>query len=122
MEGIPNNAFPRAALGLPIIFHFRDGRAGDPPDTTLYPKVHGRRFERMASPLIIKALGLADGRAVPIVLRLRTPTLEAVRLEGDDGFLHESRNLRGGNLAGYANSPMAGTPSGSALDAFMNFI
>ena len=44
-------AFPRAAFGMPIIFHFKDHRNGDPADTTLQPD----GFERMASPLILRA-------------------------------------------------------------------
>lgn len=124
MEGIPKNAFPRAELGLPIIFHFKD--LGEPADTTLYPLVADEKYDRMASPLIIKALGLANGKAVPICLRLRTPVVETVQLDGNKNgnkvCLHKTDNLRGGYLATYPNSPMAGTPSGSALDAFMNFI
>ena len=39
---------PRAAFGLPIAFHFKDG--GDPEDRTLTPAGH----DRMASPLILR--------------------------------------------------------------------
>ncbi len=121
MEDIPNDALPRAELGLPIIFHFKDG---DPADTTLYPLVGGeKKCDRMASPLIIKALGLASGNAVPIVLRLRTPQLKKVRLEDERRTpLRHSADLRGERLACYRKSPMAGTRSGSALDAFIDFI
>ena len=42
--------FPRAAFGLPIIFHFKDKNKNDPPDTTL----HSCGKERMASPLILR--------------------------------------------------------------------
>ncbi|MGC9260118.1 MAG: type III-B CRISPR module RAMP protein Cmr1 [Phycisphaerae bacterium] len=123
MENIPNDAFPRAELGLPIIFHFKDAGDGDPADTTLYPLVGGEKCDRMASPLIIKAMGLENGGAVPIVLRLRTPQLEKVQLK-DAGKPPEygPEELRGGRLAKYEKSPMADTPSGSALDAFINFI
>jgi len=52
------NLFPRAAFGLPIVFHFKDApkkneradRAKDPIDHTLKPK----KFDRMASPLILR--------------------------------------------------------------------
>ena len=40
--------FPRAAFGLPIIFHFKD--RSDPADHVLKPSNH----ERMASPLILR--------------------------------------------------------------------
>ena len=40
--------YPRAAFGLPIVFHFKD--RGDPPDAKLVP----RKGDRMASPLILR--------------------------------------------------------------------
>ncbi len=52
---VPDDAFPRAELGLPIVFHFR-GQGEPSPDTILYPAIgaDGTRRERMASPLILK--------------------------------------------------------------------
>jgi CRISPR-associated protein Cmr1 len=60
--------FPRAALGLPIIFHFKGdrndpSRQGDPRDTTL----RGEQTERLASPVIIRPL--AGGLLMATVLR-----------------------------------------------------
>lgn len=50
--------FPRAALGLPIVFHFKDHRDGDPGDITLNPflrLVDGQPSgDRMASPILIR--------------------------------------------------------------------
>lgn len=63
--------FPRADLGLPIIFQFKDERAGDPPRSTL--QARGDRATRMASPLIVKPLALTADRAVPLVLCLDAP-------------------------------------------------
>lgn len=59
------DAFPRAAFGTPIIFHFKD--PGDPRDTTLVPE--GRN--RLASPLVLRPhrLGPADVRGMAVVLR-----------------------------------------------------
>lgn len=59
------NAFPRAEFGLPIIFHFKDERDGDPADTTLKPLLPGieKPAERMASPLILRPYpASADGK------------------------------------------------------------
>ena len=67
---IPNpliNKFPRAAFGLPIIFHFKD--QGDPTDTTLQSADH----ERLASPLILRPLACKDGKAVGLALILEGP-------------------------------------------------
>lgn len=48
------NIFPRAAFGLPIIFHFQGG--GDPADTSLNPVINGVKMERMASPVILRPI------------------------------------------------------------------
>ncbi|ABX03346.1 type III-B CRISPR module RAMP protein Cmr1 [Herpetosiphon sp.] len=65
--------FPRAAFGLPIIFHFINRKdkknpnaPRDPYDTTLVPK----GFERFSSPLIIKIIQCADESYVGIALIL----------------------------------------------------
>jgi CRISPR-associated protein Cmr1 len=72
--------FPRAAFGAPVIFHFKD--AGDPRDATLRPK----NSERMASPLIVRALRVGPQFA-PAAIRLVVPgALEEsfVLLQGKD--------------------------------------
>ena len=61
------DAFPRAAFGLPIIFHFKDG--GDPSDTTLKP----RGLDRFASPLIIRPFRNRNSRYDVLALRLGGP-------------------------------------------------
>ncbi len=42
--------YPRAAFGLPVVFHFKDRGRGDPHDCELAPDGH----DRMASPLILR--------------------------------------------------------------------
>ena len=55
--------YPRAAFGLPIVFHFKDGE--DPGDQVLNPAGH----DRMASPLILRPW--FDGRQYrPVALLL----------------------------------------------------
>ncbi|MCA9526379.1 MAG: hypothetical protein KC549_08805, partial [Myxococcales bacterium] len=66
-------AFPRAAFGLPIIFHFKD--FGDPSDTTLKP----RGTERMASPLIIRPYARDEGFG-SFALRLSAPMPTPIEL------------------------------------------
>jgi CRISPR-associated protein Cmr1 len=59
------SAFPRAAFGLPIIFHFKDQNNGDPRDTTLvWRGADGTLHDRFASPLILRPLGCEGGQAV----------------------------------------------------------
>lgn len=48
------NIFPRAAFGLPIIFHFQGG--GDPTDTTLNPVIGEKTLDRMASSVILRPI------------------------------------------------------------------
>jgi CRISPR-associated protein Cmr1 len=76
------NKFPRAAFGMPIIFHFSDQRDGDPADTTLKP----RDAERMASPLILRPYRLKDGMFGCLAL-----VLQADPLRGVDMVLEEKR-------------------------------
>ena len=70
------HAFPRAAFGMPIIFHFKDEREKDPGDTTLKPE----KAERMASPLIIRPYPSPDGRWFPAVLRIDRGLLPNIKL------------------------------------------
>lgn len=123
MAQIPNNAFPRAAFGLPIVFHFKD--KGDPPDTVLYPAAgpEGPR-ERMASPLIIKPVALQNSRFAPIIVHLKSPTLPGVVLCEDKQQLSLPSPIvvSGAALVTYPDSPMAGRSSnGSAVEAFLAY-
>jgi len=116
---IPNDAFPRAEFGLPILYHFQG--QGEPPDTVLYPLVNGTSRERMASPLILKPLALANGKAVPLIMQMLTPPLTSVDLKkgGQSLTLPATTVIRDARLASYQNSPLAGAPSGSAIEAFL---
>ena len=65
--------FPRAAFGLPIIFHFQGKQSDqkpDPGDSELVPIVDGQRQERMASPLILRPYVNEQGKWHPALLRL----------------------------------------------------
>lgn len=122
---IPDNAFPRAEFGLPIVFHFQNPSSDnpkDPEDTTLYPD---QNRERMASPLILKALALANGKFVPIIIRLKTPPLTGVDLRDSKKrslTLPNPTLIRGTQLTQYQNSPMNDrSPNGSAIEAFLKF-
>ncbi len=125
---IPNDAFPRAEFGLPIIFQFTPRGSGDPAETELYPVVNNAQKTRMSSPLILRPMRCANGDVVSIILHLQTPRLDEVILKNAP---HNPRytKIRGKDLASYHNSPM-GLPKGgnversadgSALDAFIAF-
>ena len=121
---IPNDAFPRAELGLPIVFHFQG--QGEPPDTVLYPSngSDGKRRERMASPLILKPLALANGEAIPHILRLKAPPLTGVDLRRGDKSLAipPTTVTSDARLSTYRDSPLASSTSGSAVEAFLAFM
>lgn len=72
-------AWPRARFGLPILGQFQSKRRGGgryhkaEPDNfklTLRPKGSKAEIDRLASPVIVKALALRDGSFAPIVLWL----------------------------------------------------
>lgn len=126
IEQIPNDAFPRAELGLPIIFHFKDG--GDPADTELSPVVGDEEKTRMASPLILRPLRCKNGDMLQMILQLNSPRVAKVVLKNAPKTPHFTK-IRDPGLALYTRSPMGpatlgGTSrsaNGSALDAFINF-
>jgi len=130
-------AFPRAQLGLPIVFHFKDGpkrgkqaagHANDPYETELRPLVDDIVGSRMASPLIIRPLALCGGaRFLPMVLCLNSDRPKKVALirTGDKSEIkrYNASAIQDPRLASYPNSPMNGRSSkGSALEAFMAFL
>ena len=120
---IPTDAFPRAAFGLPIVFHFQG--EGEPPDTVLYPgNEAGQKGERMSSPLILKPLALQSGNAIPLILQLSVPELvEVALLQGKrpDPLL-STTVITDSRLADYPDSPLAGSAKGSAIEAFLDYV
>jgi hypothetical protein len=95
-------------------------------ETVLYPKVGKDQPERMASPIILKPLALEDGRAVSAIVPLVSPWFTQLELTRDGrnnilGTFPPSAVQRA-DLATYPNSPLAGSPSGSAIEAFLTFV
>lgn len=62
--------FPRADMGLPIVFQFQDERDGC-PQATILQGADDR--SRMSSPIIIKPLAISQNSAVPMILFLNAP-------------------------------------------------
>lgn len=87
----PVRGFPRADLGLPIIFHFQG--QGEPSDQTLQGRVPGK--QRFASPVITKAARI-DGQYVPLVMVLDSPHVwegPGVEIKGQGEIRPEQMNL-----------------------------
>lgn len=125
---IPNNVYPRAEFGLPIIFHFKD--AGDPPPTQLVPDLPDGRSTRMASPLILKPLAFGQETAIPVILQLVTRGIASVVLEQIKPLRQiETKPVRAAVSMDYLHSPVGRSQksntirstNGSALEAFRNF-
>lgn len=72
------NKFPRAAFGLPIIFHFQKAGQGDPVDTTLQARIPQKsaldgsikHSDRFASPLLLRPLLCKNNEAVGLAVVL----------------------------------------------------
>lgn len=105
---------PRAAFGLPIIFHFKGG--GDPGDTTLTPEGAQRR----ASPLIVRPYRLDNDTFDVMALVLRGDQPERLALAGQgcprDGFAVDPRLT---DAEARRVRPLDGNPD--VLGAFLDF-
>jgi hypothetical protein len=126
-------AFPRAELGLPIVFHFMG--ADGINNSRLYPFDKTRMNKqptRMSSPIILRPLLLDDGmnaKAMAICMVAQRPV--GILLVGDETgtIQYDEMHIRRSALAGYSKSPMGvpapgkpkRSPLGSALDAFIEF-
>lgn len=108
------NLFPRAAFGLPIIFHFQ-GR-GEPSDSSLQPVIGNSLKERMASPVILRPYLRADRRWASAALLLPHAHVDNLQLQI---FKREATYW---NPTQAQNVPPIAQYNGTdALSAFMNF-
>jgi CRISPR-associated protein Cmr1 len=123
--GMPVPFFPRAALGLPIVFHFKDAK--EPNETQLEPQ----DTNRMASPVILKALAFSETKSVPMALFMRRPNLSGVKINTSPPFQGTKDDVvTNVSMTTYANSPMNQldgnknklSKNGAALVAFANFL
>ncbi|WMI71199.1 type III-B CRISPR module RAMP protein Cmr1 [Aminobacterium sp. MB27-C1] len=114
-----------AAFGLPIVTKFKD--KGDPEETTLYPIYKKEQKERMASSLILKPLAISYHKGIPIVVQLRAPLPETLKIEGEKEISY-SVPIPDANVphqaTKYHNSPMGADcfNSGKALEAFISYM
>lgn len=112
-ELVKVNAFPRAAFGMPIIFHFQSHT--DPGDTSLQPDGH----ERLASPLVIRPYRRPDGGFGCLALVLNDPGgMPAVVLKDGRQFNAVTTELTA-EQSRWPKSPLGGEPD--VLNAFLNY-
>jgi CRISPR-associated protein Cmr1 len=77
--------FPRAAFGLPIVFHMPHDRiAGDLTLEGVPDEERKRKYDRLASPLILRPVACAGGKYVGLAAILDAPTQppKGLRLKG----------------------------------------
>lgn len=118
--------FPRAMLGLPIVFHFKDQEDQTWNGGTLEPIAS----ERMASSIILRPLKATDGNVAAIALPLQAPTPDALKFEFHEGPRRPAWAVPCGKasylrpaLASYPASPLAGlSGNGEAYVAFLAFL
>ncbi len=114
--------FPRAALGLPIIFHFKDDA---PPQTTLKEAVmeeDEEEKERFASPLILRPLLCRNNKAVGLALLLEGSRATLERLELVEQDNEQKHSVRGNLTRSEARSIDVLHGETDVLKAFMNFL
>lgn len=128
--------FPKAVLGLPIVFHFKDARDKDPPDVDLCHNMgHGGNDKdgRMASPVVIRPVFVpnpkipTEGMWAPAILVLpdahlaklecRLTSKSATFLNGAD--LIPTNLIRGTAVQGL--KPLKDQKADNALDALLSF-
>lgn len=87
----PVRGFPRADLGLPIVFHFQEE---GPKDENFYLESNYSRGSRFASPVITKAMKKNNGYAPAIILLNAPHVWEAgnftLRLRSDVHVINEN--------------------------------
>jgi CRISPR-associated protein Cmr1 len=109
------NLFPRAAFGLPIIFHFQG--QGEPGDTSLQPDLPKGQNERMASPVILRPYMNKDKKWAAAALLLPHAHINNLRLD-----LSGTKIPAFWNPAQASNvSPIAQNGGQDPLTAFMNY-
>jgi len=108
--------FPRAALGLPIVFKFKsdDEAAGDPTKTTLEGQLQNRT--RFASPLILRPLACSGGQAVGIAIILQGSNVPPLVLKDAPGNPPVQATLT--QAEANAIPPLSGNTD--VLQAFLN--
>ena len=118
-------SFPRAVLGLPVVFHFKDH--GEPDTVLLRGKRPGeaKAFERMSSPVITKALRV-NGVWCPSIIIM--PNEEALNVKpvpffaGGGGEINapEMKPIKDDSYATLPHDPMNGHDN--ALDGLIHYI
>jgi len=133
---INRRAFPRAAFGMPIIFEIRDEclnplerRGKITCRRNIKPTITpDRDHDRMASPLIIKAIKTKkNSEYTSLILRLCTPELQAAYLrKGPEDLIRDysvsAAEISNKDTVNYSSHPIFNrSNTGSALEGFITY-
>jgi CRISPR-associated protein Cmr1 len=78
--------FPRAALGLPIMFRFNQRKSPEDPDPTTLNVFDSDDVQlRFASPVILKPWAISANEAIPLLVVLNAPKPDNVKLKYGNG-------------------------------------
>ncbi len=117
--------YPRAALGLPIIFHYKQPPV-EPPNQNLTAARNGgrTRISRYASPILLRPVRVWDGRhalAIPVAIftdcTLPADALAAV--ERAEGAAGNAPTVAPKDLTSYSILPDAGATLDRVLQPFL---
>jgi CRISPR-associated protein Cmr1 len=110
--------FPRAVLGLPIVFHFINRERGedDPGATTLSPVRQDGKEGRMASPVITKAIKIGDTWFAGVIF-LRDQADRNIQVQLQDGNNTYNSQQCGSIIRGVPNYP-----DDDAIQAFKKYL
>lgn len=116
-------AFPRASLGMPIVFHFKRDKGShlqDPFSTQLFPKDK----HRLASPIILKPLAYDINESLALIAILNQPMIEGVELRSTNknGRIRSFSSEYVYSKLDYRDTPMkmsSGDISTNAIEAFL---
>lgn len=137
--------FPRAALGLPIVLHYKDGpdKTGkqsrnaasteqDPADhSILGEEAGGKKYERFASPVILRPIACADGSIAALAFVLSgpesVPVPLMVRRDADktivaNGLRQTPTQSEAAKIVPLRRQNEHESPRPSAVDAFLNYV
>lgn len=120
------NGFPRAELGLPIVFQFKNGTG--PESMIVLPTgtdAAGKPLQRMSSPIILKPIPVSEKDSLATIMVVNEPRLPTIDVapaaNQKEGRKTSTHPITDKKLSNYGNSPLAASDRGSALEAFLAF-
>ncbi len=106
--------YPRADLGLPIIFQFKQNKNGSEPPNKYTLELAEEGAARMASPIILKPLALSATKTVPFVVCLDAPHVWEIKKGEDESapvVLKEKQEHQAAHVVGSVTNEQLNNPT-----------